>query len=198
MTSLSPSARGLLAASLAVSMVVAPAAARSAELYSKPPASELQTPRPSVGLEDLKQLAGTWQVAATRHGVDEGTAPAFTGRSVNRLGPGGRSVIVDFEATAGPFAGFAMHEIIAWDAGMGTAHLVWVDSVTPAVTMISGGVVGSEVVFIGPAGPDGALGGRESAIADLSPDSFTLISRVRRPDGAVQPSLTLRFTRTAD
>jgi uncharacterized protein len=82
------------------------------------PAAQAETtaPKPGPEMEKLKFLLGKWNATVTYE-----KTPLFPqggearGPYAAKLGPGGFSVIADFEGTGGPEGSFQGHEIITWD-----------------------------------------------------------------------------------
>jgi hypothetical protein len=76
---------------------------------------EMPIPQPGLEMEKLKFLIGTWE---TKGGYEK--SPMFpeggaqTGWYKAQLGPGGFSVLADFEAE-GPLGKEVGHEILTWD-----------------------------------------------------------------------------------
>jgi len=76
---------------------------------------EMQIPKPGPEMEKMKFLLGTWE---TKGGYEK--SPMFpeggaqTGWYKAQLGPGGFSILADFEAD-GPLGKEIGHEIITWD-----------------------------------------------------------------------------------
>ncbi|HEV1993238.1 MAG TPA: VOC family protein [Candidatus Acidoferrum sp.] len=77
---------------------------------------ETAAPKPGPEMEKLKFLLGKWNATVTYE-----KTPLFPqggearGPYTAKLGPGGFSVIADFEGTGGPEGAFQGHEIITWD-----------------------------------------------------------------------------------
>ena len=66
-------------------------------------------------LQDVRWMLGTWSFRERVEGAssnDESDLGTITGR----LGPGGRSIILDTSVTKGPNAGAQTHEVIVWSA----------------------------------------------------------------------------------
>jgi predicted enzyme related to lactoylglutathione lyase len=77
---------------------------------------EMAAPKPGPEMEKLKFLLGKWNATVTYE-----KTPLFPqggeakGPYEAKFGPGGFSVIADFEGTGGPEGAFQGHEIISWD-----------------------------------------------------------------------------------
>lgn len=105
-----------LAATLAfafVALLLSSHAQQSKDKSASPP--EMQIPKPGPEMEKLKFLLGTWE---TKGGYEKSPmlpeGGAQSGWYKAQLGPGGFSILADFEAD-GPLGKETGHEIITWD-----------------------------------------------------------------------------------
>jgi hypothetical protein len=89
---------------------------RAEQSKEKPVAAqEMAVPKPGPEMDKMKFLLGTWE---TKGGYEKSTmfpeGGAQTGWYKAQLGPGGFSLLADFEAD-GPLGREIGHEIITWD-----------------------------------------------------------------------------------
>ena len=117
---------------LAVVLAV-PAVAQNSSQDKKAEAPETQAPQPGAEMERMKFLLGSWDFK----GGYEKTAMlpqggAETGWYKARLGPGGFSVIADFELD-GPMGKEIGHEIFAWDGKLNAYRAITIGNFPGAV-----------------------------------------------------------------
>lgn len=143
------------------------------------------------GAELLQRMVGSWRVEVelqTPNGEVSGT-----GEATVRLGPGGRSLVMDYRGLEGPMASFALHQIVTWNEDESEFTLIWVDSRNSGATVVNGEQHGEEFRFDRAADEGGATMFR-STYADLREDSFEARSYVLSGDSA-RPVMTLKYSR---
>ena len=92
------------------------AGAQQTSEKKKPAAPEMQAPKPGSEMDRMKFLIGRWNIDTEYEKtplVPEGGKS--TGWYEARLGPGGFSLIADFEAS-GPRGSEIGHQVITWDS----------------------------------------------------------------------------------
>jgi|ERR1700693_1551636 len=101
----------------------------------KTAASEMQAPKPGPEMERMKFLIGRWNIDSEYQKTP--LVPAggkSTGWYEARLGPGGFSVIADFEAS-GPLGPEIGHQVITWDPKQDAYTVVTVGNAFPGAVM---------------------------------------------------------------
>jgi len=91
------------------------AGAQESSEQKKPAAEEMKAPKPGPEMERIKFLLGHWNLDSEYEKtpmIPEGGKS--TGWYEARLGPGGFSIIADFEES-GPLGPEIGHEVISWD-----------------------------------------------------------------------------------
>lgn len=129
--------RMLKVATLAVVLgAVWPAGARAQDKSSadKKPA-EMKIPQPGPEMERLKFLVGTWDVSAE---YEKSPMTPGGGKIMGwykaQLGPGGFSIIADFEED-GPMGEEIGHELLSWDPKQNAYATVTVGNAFPGAVM---------------------------------------------------------------
>lgn len=143
------------------------------------------------GADLLKRMVGHWHVEVEMH-TQNGDVSG-TGEATVRLGPGDRSLVMDYQGLEGPMASFALHQIVTWNDDESEITLIWVDSRNPGATVVNGEQHGEEFHFDRAADEGGATMFR-STYADLQEDSFEARSYVVSGDSA-RRVMTLKYSR---
>src|ERR1700683_3400078 len=110
--------------------------------------AQMQAPQPGPEMERLKFLVGTWDVKAEyvkspmlpAGGRDDGWYKA-------QLGPGGFSIIADFEGD-GPMGKEIGHEVLSWDPKQNAYATVTVGNSFPGAIIGSSRWEGDKVVTL--------------------------------------------------
>jgi hypothetical protein len=120
-----------LAAALVVCATTAHSQAKSATSDAAKPA--LEAPQPGPEMDRLRFLLGTWDVSAeyakSPMAPQGGRAPGWYKA---QLGPGGFSIVADFEAD-GPFGKEIGHQVLSWDPKLKSYTTVTVGNNFPGV-----------------------------------------------------------------
>lgn len=127
-------------------MMLSPAATRQLSEKEKDAATEMPTPKPGPDMDKLRFLTGTWDVTgeyAKSEIVPQGGKS--TGRYRAQLGPGGSSIINDFEAD-GPAGKEIGHEVLAGYPNHGTYTVVTVGNTFPGALIGRGHWAGKNLI----------------------------------------------------
>lgn len=111
------------------------AGAQQPSEQKKPAAEEMHPPKPGPEMERMKFLIGKWNTDSEYEKtpmIPEGGKS--TGWYEARLGPGGFSVIADFEAS-GPLGSEIGHQVITWDPKQGAYTVVTVGNAFPGAIL---------------------------------------------------------------
>jgi len=119
---------------IAAALVVCSVAARRSHQDKKQPAeAQMQMPKPGPEMDRLKFLIGTWDWNADYEKspmVPQGGKS--TGWYKAQLGPGGFSIIADFDAD-GPLGEEIGHQVISWDPNQNAYTAITVGNFPGAV-----------------------------------------------------------------
>jgi hypothetical protein len=129
----------------ALALVIVAGAQESSE-QKKPAAEEMKAPKPGPEMERLKFLIGHWSTDSEyvkTSMIPEGGKSA--GWYEARLGPGGFSVIADFEEN-GPLGPEIGHEVISWDPKQDAYTVVTVGNAFPGAVIGKSRWVGDKLV----------------------------------------------------
>jgi len=138
-------AKGLFIAA-ALSVMLSPAATRQLSEKEKDAATEMPAPKPSRDMDKLRFLTGTWDV--TGEYAKSEIVPQdrkSTGWYRAQLGPGGFSIIAEFEAD-GPVGKEKGHEVLAWDPKHGIYTVVTVGNAFPGALIGHGHWEGENLI----------------------------------------------------
>jgi hypothetical protein len=113
------------------------------------PVTMRSMPQPVIGpeLRLILDLAGDWDSTEMWEKV-EGVSPGGkgTGKQTVRVGPGGLSVIVDYESHTGPFPDYRGHGVLSWEHDEKIYRMAWAQNVTPGISIETGGMEGENLV----------------------------------------------------
>jgi hypothetical protein len=155
----------------------------------------LEQATPAVSeLRDLSFLLGCWKVAETFEAGPMGAGGSGEAEMSARIGPGGNSIIIDYVSTRGPMSGFAMHEIITWEAQQRAYQMVYVTSRSGA-ELSRGTRRDDSFVFEREATHGGRTFVSRGIITDVRSDSFAMESHVAPSGGPAQRIMRLEYTR---
>jgi hypothetical protein len=111
------------------------ARAQESSDQKKPPTQEMKAPKPGPEMERIKFLVGRWSTDSEYEKspmIPEGGKS--TGWYEARLGPGGFSIIADFEEN-GPLGPEIGHEVISWDPKQEAYTVVTVGNAFPGAVI---------------------------------------------------------------
>ncbi len=111
------------------------AGAQGPSEQKKPAAQEIKAPKPGPEMERIKFLIGRWNTDSEYEKtpmIPEGGKS--TGWYEARLGPGGFSIIADFEES-GPMGPEIGHEVISWDPKQEAYTVVTVGNAFPGAVI---------------------------------------------------------------
>ena len=128
------------------SALVIVAGAQESSEQKKPATQEMKAPKPGPEMERIKFLIGHWNLDSEYEKTpmipDGGKS---TGWYEARLGPGGFSVIADFEEN-GPLGPEIGHEVISWDPKQEAYTVVTVGNAFPGAVIGKSRWVGDKLV----------------------------------------------------
>jgi hypothetical protein len=127
-------------------VLLATAAARQSSTDKKSEATTTKAPIPGPEMDRLKFLVGTWD---TIGGYEKSSMFPEGGKQLGwykaRLGPGGFSIIAEFEAE-GPLGKEIGHQVIAWDPKQNAYQVVTAGNAFPGVIIGTSQWEGSSLV----------------------------------------------------
>jgi hypothetical protein len=192
----------LIAATLCLSAV---AQEKKGSKEHKPPQKSapaapqgMPMPKPAPEFEKFaNNVVGTWRAEAKFEANEMMPAGSAKGTATFKRGPGGMSIIQDYRSTGymGKFAGMGL---TWWDPKENAFKNTWCDTMTPSGCMVSNGstkwegneLKGTETMEMG-----GKKYKVDSAITDITPNSFTFYEDVGPEGGPTKRMMTIKYTR---
>jgi hypothetical protein len=148
---------------------------------------ELQIPKPGPEMEKLKFLIGTWE---TKGGYEKSPMFPAGGEQIGwykaQLGPGGFSILADFEAD-GPLGKEIGHEIITWDPKQNVYTTIVVGNAFPGANIGTSKWEGAELVTVHEFDYNGTKIHLRSAITKIRDNSVHMEESSQTGDGAALP-----------
>ena len=183
--------------SFAAFLVFAPVlAAQNPPQAEEKPVTMRTMPTVVIGpeLRSILNFVGYWDSAETWEKVP-GISPGGigTGRQVVRLGPGGVSVIIDYEAMSGPFRDYSGHGILSWEPGEKIYRVVWAQNVTPGISIETGKMEDGNLVTSYEIMEHGEKYTVRNIYSDRTPNSYTLTNYYVDLRGKQIKNLTMKL-----
>jgi len=144
-------------------------------------------------MQKLSFLIGDWRYTNKFEKspmMPEGGASEGTYRAT--IGPGGHSILTDFEEKAGPMAGAAGHEVITWDAAKSSYDAYAFASDGPGCFIRTGTWDKDQLVFTRKMDAGGKTMWMRFFYAETKPDAITIEVYVGAGDGPLKLSFTTR------
>ena len=157
--------------------------------------AQLAQAQTSSPVDLLKSMAGEWRVAYEMAPGPSGGGGAGEGEMTSWLGPGEASLILDYRSTSGPTRGFAIHQMIAWNASEKRFDIVWIDSFNPGVTKAEGKLEGGDIVYQRESVRGEHKVVSKGVISVAGPDSYSITSFMSLDGGPERKTMTLRYVR---
>ncbi len=141
-------------------------------------------------LQKLSFLIGDWHYT-TKYEKSAMMPDGGTGEGIYRaaIGPGGHSVLTDFEESAGPLAGIAAHEVFAWDPAKSALIAYSVVSNAPGCFLRAGNWEKDQLVFTREMSAGAKTVRMRAVYTEARPDAITIETYV----GAGDAPLALAF-----
>ena len=200
--------RALFASALILTLGAAP---RPAPTPAPSPAVEEDEERaerpvrfaePAPEMKKLSALVGTWQLTEAwsepvrwKRGAYEGVpGPGGSGTLTVRPGPGGFSVLLDYDAR-NPMGRVTALTVLAWDPARKLYELDEIHSAFPAVLHLTGKFEGGDLVFRGKSGRTGKVGAVRLVWKDLGQDAWTAVYSAAEEDGRMERVWSMELKR---
>ena len=125
--------------------------------------------------------------------------PAGTGRGTGRvtLGPGGLSILIDYQSKAGHMKGFHGSGVLAWDEVSKSYKQAWVDNMMPMMLVGTGHWEGEKFIMES----EGSMMGKpfkgRDEFTDFGKDGFTLTSFMSMDGSPMMKVMTLKHRHAA-
>lgn len=145
-------------------------------------------------IEKFDWMVGTWKADMQWEASEMGPAGRATGKDTVIEGPGGQSLIANFESRmkGEPYEG---HGVITYDPQKKQYVMTWSDSHAPGLMVMKGRMKGDELVYEGEStGPDGKPAKHRATVSNMTPDSYTFTME-RKDKGAWKESFTIDYTK---
>lgn len=169
-----------------VAAAITPMAAQQSGQDKKAPAPEMQVPVPGPEMDRMKFLIGTWDLKGAYEKtpvVPQGGAQ--TGWYKAWLGPGGFSILAEFEAD-GPLGKEIGHQVIAWDPKQNLYTLVTVGNNFPGAIIGTSRWEGANLVTRSEFSEGGTLLHLRSAYSNIQEKSVHMEEFFQAGDGPEQ------------
>ena len=163
---------------------------------AKPPAG-MPAMKPSPEIQKLaKAMVGSYTTKETHEaGPFMPTGGTGTGEARFALGPGGNSIIENYQSKSGPMGGkFRGHGVVWYDAKAGGYRSVWCDSMSPMCEV--GGVSkwdGDKLV----GGTDSEMMGKKvsykETMSNFSPQGFKMDMEMSSEGGPMKHVMTIEY-----
>ena len=185
----------ILAASLACSAAFAQDKGDTKKSAAKkaPAAGAPAMPKPAPEMKDLMAMVGKWNTEETMEQTPFLPAGTSTGTNTVRRGPGGFTVLMDQQSKMANGA-FIGHGVLTWDPNEKAYKMVWMDSMSPGVTMSTGHKEGDNMVFTSSVEMMGKKIAMKDVISDRTPTSYTLTSYYNDGSGE-KKAMAIKFTK---
>lgn len=159
---------------LALPLAAQDKAAKADEKKASTMADMMQKPGPEMA--KMKAMVGTWDVEETHEAGPMG--PGGKGKGVGRvtLGPGGLSIMIDYQSKAGHIKGFKGLGVLAWDEPSKSYKQSWVDNMMAMMQVATGNWDGDKFVM----NTEGTMMGKpykgRDEFTNFTKEGFTLTS----------------------
>ncbi len=174
-----------------------PAQDKAAKTETKPPSMADMMAKPGPEMARMKAMVGTWDVEEVIEASPMG--PAGKGRGIGRvtLGPGGLSLMIDYQSKAGHMKGFHGNGVLAWDEPSQSYRQVWVDNMMAMLQVGKGRWEGDTFIME----TEGTMMGKpyksKDVFSDLGKDGFTLTSYMSLDGSPMAKTMTLKHRHPA-
>jgi len=164
---------------------------------TQPAIAPIQTsndsPKPAPEMEELiKMWAGHWTTVEQFEPSDEmPQGKQDKGAETMRHGPGGLSLIGDYESHGAPFG----HMVVTWIPQERVYKSFWLDRTQPGVSFSIGRWEGEKLVFTGVDESTGKKLLVRDTYSDITPTSFTDTLETGPAGGPMKKILTVKYTK---
>lgn len=162
------------------------------------PVTMRSMPKPVIGpeLHLVLDLVGNWASTEAWEKVEDVSPGGMgTGKQIVRLGPGGLSIVMDYESMTGPFPDYRGHGILSWEHDEKIYRMAWAQNVTPGISIEVGRVEDGNLVTSYEITEHGQKYIVRNVYSDRKPDSYTLTTYYVDRQGKQTKNLTLKFRR---
>ena len=194
----------------ALSLALLALAPRPTPTPAEPDADDARVERPvrfvepAPEMRKLAPLVGAWtfterwtEPARYKRGVYEGEpGPGGSGTLTVSLGPGGFSLVADYDAR-NPMGNVTARRILAWDPDRRVYELDEIHSAFPGVLHLTGRFEAGDLVFRGIDSRAGAARSVRLVWKGLGQDAWTEEAAVSLRKGAFDPVVTTAFQRAS-
>lgn len=153
------------------------------------------SPALSEELVPLEFMMGNWKVTEILDSGPMGRSGKGAGEMVARMGPGGRSILLDYRSVEEPMAGFSMHEIFTFDPGEGVFLQVYVTNRSSGLETANGKTSDEGFVFERRVERNEQTYISRGTIQEISDDSFAMESFFGPADDETTRVMRLEYSR---
>jgi Protein of unknown function (DUF1579) len=182
---------------IATACLISAATPQAQERAKKPDAAEQKPAKPEPGpeMDRLKFLRGYWHYSSVyERSSFYPNGGKGTGTYISSDGPGGFSLIVEFQGTT-PDGREVGHEVITWDPKEHAYKSYVFGNTTPGCVIQTGHWDGNTLIFNAELEFNGDKLHLETAITATSDDTITIVDKASSGEAPLQTTVTLKATR---
>ena len=180
---------------LAVGLVLAaaplPAQGKADDKKVPPPSMAAMMPKPGPEMAKLKGMVGTWKVEETMETSPMGPGGKGEGTSRVSPGPGGLSILINYQSTSGHMKGYRGHGVVAWDAEAKAYKQAWTDNMAPMIMLSAGNWEGDKLIM----NSEGTMMGKpfksHDTLSGLGTDTMTMVTEMSMDGSPMAKVMTL-------
>lgn len=149
----------------------------------------------SPPLVPFQFMLGSWKTKETLDPGPMGKGGQGVGEMVVSVGPGGRSIVIDYRTVEGPMSGFAMHEIITFDPETQSFQQAYVTNRTDGLVTARGTAHDDGFIFEHAVGMNGQTFLSRGTIQEISKNSFAMEGLMGPEGGEMSRMMRLEHSR---
>ncbi len=190
----------ILAIGLTLAAAPLPAQDKAADKKTPPPSMASMMPKPGPEMARIKSMQGTWKVEETMEASPMGPGGKGGGVSLVSSGPGGLSIIIDYQSTVGHKKGYKGHGVVAWDGEAKVYKQAWADNMAPMIMVATGTWEGDNLIM----SSEGIMMGKpfkgRDTLSGIGTDTLTMVSEMSMDGSPMAKVMTLvqRRAKAAD
>jgi Protein of unknown function (DUF1579) len=166
---------------------------RSQAKASMPAMSMMAKPGPEI--EKVNKLLGGKWTTTEKFEPSDFMPQGGSGSGMEQMhpGPGGLSLIADYQSKPGPMGAFRGHGVMTWDPKEQAYKSYWFDNMTAGSFVETGKWEGDNLVFTGDMEMMGKKMSLRQVYTDIKPSSFTWYEESSTDGGPTKRVMTLTY-----